>query len=426
MAKKVKKSQKRIFKLIKLIIILVIIIYAIVFISTKLNKSMNKSKKVDGKTVEIDSLSQEAELPKDISINLAVIGDIMCHNTQYQDAYENGVYDFSYVFDDIRDELQAADFTVGNLETTFAGSEKGYSSYPEFNTPESLAVALKEAGIDLVSTANNHSLDTRYFGIESTIDFLDEVGIMHTGTYKSEEEQLKTTIAEINGLKVAFLSFTYGTNGIPVPSGKEYCINLIDDDFIVERLTAAKAENPDIICVFMHWGEEYETVPNARQKQLAKLLFDNGANIILGSHPHVLQKMEKVSIANGELNEENEQELESSSKEGFVIYSLGNFVSGQVKENTRDSIILNLTITKKGSGEVVIDSAKYTPIYTYKGNTNLKRYKVLDIKRALDAFDNGNKYITDDDYNVLTKEYNKIINTVGPEITQNNEIEDNN
>ena len=142
MAKKVKKSQKRIFKLIKLIIILVIIIYAIVFISTKLNKSMNKSKKIVGKTVEIDSLSQEAELPKDISINLAVIGDIMCHNTQYQDAYENGVYDFSYVFDDIRDELQAADFTVGNLETTFAGSEKGYSSYPEFNTPESLAVAL--------------------------------------------------------------------------------------------------------------------------------------------------------------------------------------------------------------------------------------------------------------------------------------------
>lgn len=363
--------------------------------------------KVDGRTISIDdSTPNKVEIPDDITINMSVIGDIMCHNTQYVDAYSNGIYDFSYVFSDIQDKLQSADIAVGNLETTFAGAQRGYSSYPTFNTPETLATDLKEAGIDVLSTANNHSLDKGYSGLESTINYLDAAGIVHTGTYTSQETQGQTTMVEVNGVKMAFLSFTYGTNGIPVPSGKEYCINLINKDFIIERLNAAKSQNPDIICVFMHWGEEYQKTPNAEQNELADLLFQNGANIILGSHPHVLQKMEKRTIF-----------LEDgTSKEGFIIYSLGNFVSGQVKENTRNSIILNLTITKKGTGEITIDSAKYTPIYTYKGATGTtNRYKVLDIKKALDAYDIGNGYINSSEYTLLKNEYDKIVNTVGAE-----------
>ena len=391
-------SQTNLKKILNILIIMAII--AIVVCSTLVVRALYTSQKndklADGKTLKIDSVQNEVELPDDVTINLAVIGDIMCHNTQYIDAYDNGIYNFSYVFDDIREELLQADFTVGNLETTFAGASRGYSSYPQFNTPESLAIAIKEAGFDLVSTANNHSLDTGYSGIESTIDFLDQNGILHTGTYKSPESQSQTVIAEIKGLKVAFLSFTYGTNGIPIPQGREYCINLIDDNFIIDRLNSAKEQNPDIICVFMHWGEEYELTPNEEQIHLANLLFDNGANIILGSHPHVLQKMEK-------------------NDKGFVIYSLGNFVSGQVKENTRDSIVLNLTVTKKGTGEVVVDSAKYTPIYTYKSGSEKRQYKVLDIKRALDNFDAGNRYISEASYNLLKTEYNKILSIVGPE-----------
>ena len=391
-------SQTNLKKVLNILIIMAII--AIVVCSTLVVRALytyqKNDKLADGKTLKIDSVQNEVELPDDVTINLAVIGDIMCHNTQYIDAYDNGIYNFSYVFDDIREELLQADFTVGNLETTFAGASRGYSSYPQFNTPESLAIAIKEAGIDLVSTANNHSLDTGYSGIESTIDFLDQNGILHTGTYKSPESQSQTVIAEIKGLKVAFLSFTYGTNGISVPQGREYCINLIDDNFIIDRLNSAKEQNPDIICVFMHWGEEYELTPNEEQIHLANLLFDNGANIILGSHPHVLQKMEK-------------------NDKGFVIYSLGNFVSGQVKENTRDSIILNLAVTKKGTGEVVVDSAKYTPIYTYKSGSEKRQYKVLDIKRALDNFDAGNRYISEASYNLLKTEYNKILSIVGPE-----------
>ena len=190
----------------------------------------------------------------------------------------------------------------------------------------------------------------------------------HTGTYVNEETRNQIVIQDVNGVKVAFLSFTYGTNGIPVPSGKEYCINLIDDNLILNQLNLAKEQGAEIICVFMHWGIEYQNTPNDEQNRLADLLFQNGADIILGSHPHVLQKMEKREIT-----------LEDGTvKQGFVIYSLGNFVSGQVKENTKNSIILNLTITKKGTGEVTIDSANYTPIYTYKSSGSKKRYKVLD------------------------------------------------
>lgn len=399
-------SQKIIKKILNILIIFAIICIFIcisLIVKTILEKKKINSSE-DGKTIEIDSVINEVQLPDDITIQLSVIGDIMCHNTQYNDAYENGLYNFNYVFDDIREELSQADYTVGNLETTFAGSSKGYSSYPEFNTPESLALAIKDAGIDLVSTANNHSLDTRYYGIESTIDYLDQAGLVHTGTYKSKEAQDTTTIADIKGLKVAFLSFTYGTNGIPVPEGKEYCINLIDDDFIVDRLNLAKEQEPDIICVFMHWGEEYQTTPNQEQIRLANLLFENGANVILGSHPHVLQKMEKVELG-----------TEEEPKEGFVIYSLGNFVSGQVKENTKDSIILNLTLTKKGTGEVTIDSAKYIPIYTYRSGAGIRQFKVLNIKNALDAYASGTPYISDGDYQVLTREYDKIVATVGNE-----------
>ena len=399
-------SQRKVRRLLRFLILFALVCIAIcvaLIVRTVVENNKN-GKSEDGKTKQIESVVNEVEVPPDTTITLTVIGDIMCHNTQYNDAFVDGVYDFNYVFDDIREKLSVADYTVGNLETTFAGAERGYSSYPEFNTPEELGIALKNAGIDLVSTANNHSLDSRYSGVESTIDFLDEFGIKHTGTYKSQEEQDTPTIVDIKGLKVAFLSFTYGTNGIPVADGREYCINLIDDDFIIDRLNLTKAQNPDIICVFMHWGEEYETTPNREQYHLEELLFENGVDVILGSHPHVLQRMEKVDLS-----------TETETKEGFVIYSLGNFVSGQVKENTKDSIILDLTITKKGTGEVTIDSAKYTPIYTYRTGEASKQFRVLDIKKALDAYDAGRGYISDGDYNVLSREYEKIVSTVGDE-----------
>ena len=346
----------------------------------------------------------ELEEKEDIKVSMSVIGDIMCHNSQYNDAYKNGEYDFSYVFDDIKEHIEIADLAIGNLETTFAGKDRGYASYPTFNTPEILAQDLKELGIDVVSTANNHSLDTGYKGIESTIDYLDEAGILHTGTYKSVEDQENIVIKEVNGLKFAFLAYTYGTNGIPVPSGREYCINLIDKELIKRHLDLAKNLKPDVICVNMHWGIEYQNSPNAEQEELANFLFENGVDIILGSHPHVLQKMEskEILLSNGEL------------KNGFVIYSLGNFMSGQTKANTRNSIILKLDIIKDGStGNLRFENIDYIPIYTYT-YPNFKNYKVLDIRKAIQNYEDGtNTLISRNTYDLLNKELEHVNYTVG-------------
>ena len=322
----------------------------------------------------------ELEKKDDITINISVIGDIMCHNSQYKDAYRNGKYDFSYVFEDIKLYIEKADISIGNLETTFAGKDKGYSSYPNFNTPEVLAEDLKELGIDVLSTANNHSLDTGYKGIESTIDYLDAAGVSHIGTYKSIESQNEILIKEIKGLKVAFLAYTYGTNGISVPTGREYCINLIDKDLIKKQLDLAKKENPDIICVNMHWGEEYQDLPNDEQLDLERFLFENGVDIILGSHPHVLQPMETKEFTMPD----------GTVKNVFTIYSLGNFVSGQDKKNTKNSIILNMDIIKDGdTGKLRFENITYIPIYTYT-SPKYKNYKVLDLQKAIADYENGN------------------------------------
>lgn len=343
---------------------------------------------------------------EDKHFSMSVIGDIMCHNSQYKDAYTGaGTYDFSYVFEDIKSYINGADIAVGNLETTFAGKARGYSNYPRFNTPEQLAYNLKDFGIDVVSTANNHCMDTNFSGLVSTLNYLDDAGIAHTGTNAIREDQNKILVKEVNGIKIAFLSFTYGTNGIPVPSDKSFAVNLIDDNFIVKQLSLAKEQNPDLICVSMHWGIEYQTKQNSEQERLANLLFTNGVDVILGSHPHVLQPMEKKTIT-----------LEDgSTKDCFVIYSLGNFMSGQTKANTRNSIILNMNFTKSGeTGKTTIDSASYVPIYMYKSASgSTQRYKVLDIEKAIINYQNGtDTSIGQSVYSTLQSELTKIKNTM--------------
>ena len=345
--------------------------------------------------------SAPIEIQKDVTINMAVIGDIMCHTTNFYDAYnkETDTYDFSKVFVDIKDYIQSADISIGNLETTFAGEDIGYTGYPTFNTPEELAQNLTDLGLDVVSTANNHSLDKRYNGLVSTLDELDRVGLSHTGTYRSKEEQDTILTKDVNGIKFAFLSFTYGTNGIPVPKGKEFCVNLIDEELILDQISKAKALNSDIICVNMHWGDEYKLKQNSTQEKLADLLFKNGVDIILGSHPHVLEPMEKRTIT-----------LEDgTTKDGFVIYSLGNFMSGQVIENTRDSIILNLQITKHSDNKITIDSYDYIPTYMLdKGNGSSDRYRILDIDKCILDYENSDTSISENLYNTLKKSKGKI------------------
>lgn len=400
-----KKSKKLIFIIFVLIIILSICLFNMIM--QKLEQDLpTQGELISGENTIVPEEPPEEEKPKDTSISLCVVGDIMCHNTQYYDAYNSatGIYDFSYVFTDIADELSRADLTIGNLETTFAGASRGYSSYPTFNTPDALAENLKSVGFDILCTANNHSLDKGYSGLERTLEILDENEIAHMGTYASEEDSEEILIKDVNGIKIAFLAYTYGTNGIPIPSGKEYCVNLIDEDKIKEDLDKAKSLGVDLICVNMHWGAEYKLKPISSQEDLADFLFENGADIILGSHPHVIEPMEKRTIT-----------LEDgSTKDGFLIYSLGNFVSGQVKQYTNHSIILNLGITKHAEGNITIDTVEYTPIYVYTKNTAPEgKFKIFDIKAEIEAYENGESSIPKSVYNKLVEALEVTENVMG-------------
>ena len=350
--------------------------------------------------------STQQEEQKDTSISMAVVGDIMCHGPNYKDAYNASTktYDFSTFFPQIKSYISNADIAVGNLETTFAGGNKAYSGYPTFNSPPQLAKDIQDLGIDVLTTSNNHSMDSGYNGLINTIDTLDNLGISHTGTFKSEEDKNKILIKDVNGVKIAFLSYTYGTNGISIPKGKEYCINLINKDLIKKQLESAKAQNPDVICVSMHWGIEYKLQPNTEQKDLADYLFENVADIILGSHPHVLEPMEKrpVTLSDG------------TKKDGFVIYSLGNFISAQKDKYTKDSIILNLKITKHSQGNITIDSYDYTPIYMQDNGANAKnRYELVDLEKKIKDYENGDKSITATAYKTYVAELKNVKTALG-------------
>lgn len=360
--------------------------------------------------VNSDTTTTTEPTKKSTTINMALTGDIMCHNTIYNDAFnkQSNTYDFSYIFDDIKYNIQTADIAIGNLETTFAGSSKGYSSYPTFNTPESLAYTLKKVGFDVLSTANNHCYDKGYSGIESTINYLDDADISHTGTFKSEEEQNKILVKNVKGIQIAFLSFTYGTNGITVPSDKSYSVNLIDKDLIKKQLDLAKKQNPDMICVSMHWGIEYQTTPNSEQKDLADFLFKNGADIIIGNHPHVLQNFEKREITLDD----------GTSKDGLVIYSLGNLLADQNKKYARDSAIMNVSVTKDENGKIKINTVKYTPIYIYKDTSkSTQKFKIINIQNAIDSFEAGySPNLSKTTYNTFKTELENIKNILGEEI----------
>lgn len=397
--------MKRIFRVLILLFIIILFIFLFNFF---INMESNNTE-ISQTSSNEEKIAQE-EIKPDVTFSLTAIGDIMCHNTQYWDAYqkETDTYDFSYVFENVKDYIAAGDVSIANIETSFAGKERGYSNYPVFNSPDELARDVKKAGLDIITTAGNHCLDMGYSGLSRTIDVLKNNGIEQLGTYKSQEERDTIFIKEVKGVKIAFIDYTYGTNGIPVPSGKEYCVNLIDKNLIKKDIEAAKSQNVDMIVACMHWGDEYKTKANKEQEDLADFLFKNGVNVIIGNHPHVLEQMEKRTIT-----------LEDgTTQDGFVIFACGNFICDQNAENTRNSIILNIDITRHSNGEVTVDKANYIPIYMYKGATGkLRRMKVLDIEKSIANFENGtDTSIGQSTYNDLKKQLEKIKTIVGPEI----------
>ncbi len=338
--------------------------------------------------VEVPEEPSEPEPPAPTTATLAVCGDAMSHMPVTNDAWDGEKYDYVRVMSGAKSRVEAADYAVVNLETTFAGGPK-YSGYPAFNSPDGMAQGLKDLGFDLCLTANNHSLDKGWSGLSRTLDVLDETGLAHVGTSRSQEERdANLVVADVGGISVAFLGYTYGTNGIPVPKDHPYCINVFNTDYLSglreldrDRLAAdleqAKAADADLIAVMIHWGVEYQTKQNAYQEEVADFLFANGADIILGGHSHVPQPMELRTLEDG--------------RQGFVCYSLGNFISSQNDEYTDTTAVLTLELTRDNeTGEAQVTGYSYAPMYMLDREAGAKpRFQLLDIYEALASGEAG-------------------------------------
>ena len=303
-------------------------------------------------------------------VHFKAVGDIMVHDVQYRSVYDHktGEYDFTPMFLPAKEALKA-DILVGNLETTLSGPEIGYSSYPRFNSPDNLATTLHSFGFNLLFTANNHSLDKGVKGLKRTIEVLRKNNVKHTGTFINPEDRDELVIITANGIRFGFLSYTYGTNGLLPPRGQEYVVNLIDIPLIQEDIEKAKGQ-VDMVVVGLHFGDEYQRQPNHYQRDIAYKVAEAGADIILGSHPHVLQPFEFIDLGD---------------RETFVVYSLGNFVSGQKGRYKDSGAILELVIEKSlFDHQPKIVEVNFTPVWVRRfHHENRLRMEVIPYQKEI-------------------------------------------
>lgn len=312
------------------------------------------------------------------TVNLLASGDLMFHSPQFRSAYNSstGTYDFSPVFKYVKKYIKEADISIANLETVIAGSEIEYSGYPKFNTPKEAILGISEAGFDILATANNHSLDHGREGLINTIKVIDEYGMKNIGTYKEKESPI--LIEERNGIKMAFLSYTYGLNGMESTLSSEelsYMVNRIDEEKIKKDIEKAENLDVDLTIVYIHWGYEYHRDPSEYQLELGEKMIGWGADIILGSHPHVIQKSQILKV---------------DGKDKFIIYSMGNFLSNQRKSSmgnpyTEDGIMINLEIEKSSlTDDTKIASIEYIPTWVHRYRKDGKLlYEILPVEDAL-------------------------------------------
>lgn len=297
-------------------------------------------------------------------ITLLFAGDIMQHQEQIDSASTaDGHYDYTDCFSRVKDEIARADIAIANLEVTFAG--KPYTGYPSFSAPDEYLFAIRNAGFDLLTTANNHCLDRGKKGIERTILMLDSLNINYVGTYINKGERAKRypLLIEKNGFRIAFLNYTYATNGVTatVPN----IVNYIDRETILKDIEDVRSKKPDVIVACMHWGVEYSLMPDNEQKELADWLLAHGVDHVIGSHPHVVQPMElrRDSI---------------TGKKHVVAYSLGNYISNMSAIDTDGGAMLRLSLSKDSI--VRVDSCNYCLVWTARPkHTKQKNYIILPI-----------------------------------------------
>ncbi len=300
--------------------------------------------------------------------SMVVLGDNLMHMPVVNDGKQpDGSYDYSKIYSQLSQDIKGADIAVIGQETVLGGEELGLSGYPLFNSPQAVGENLVKEGFDVVLHASNHVMDRNTAGIEKTLEFWDKYPeITVLGINESEEMQNTVKIIEQNGIIFALLNYTYGTNGIPLPQGKEYMVNLIDEDKIKQDIKSIR-NKVDFVVVFPHWGNEYQMTSSPEQEDLAMKMCQWGADVIIGSHPHVIEPCEWIESDNG--------------NRAVVYYSLGNFVSRQKETKNLLGAMASLEFTKHGDDKTV--AAKFTPIVTHY-NYNSADFVVYKLKDYTD------------------------------------------
>lgn len=373
--RKIKTKNK--FKIIGLILTTLTLIFILLFYS------FNKDSNTNITTVEQTSKVLSTSETRKITIN--AIGDIMTHNPQLNAQYDSktNTYSFDNNYKYVSDYLKNADLSIANLETTLSGDTIPYSSYPTFNTPDTIADALKNAGIDIVSTINNHTFDKGDLGVNRTLDVLKSKKLIPVGTISNVNDE-NYIIKEINGISLGITAFSYGQlkentkflNGIKVSDESKNKLNIFDSSDVNKAFdtinnTLKNISNTDIQILIIHWGDEYKRLPNKFQQDLAQKLSDSGVDIIIGSHPHVVQPVDMIKSTDG-------------NNETLVIYSLGNFISNQRREllgtpYTEDGLMVDIDITKN-NGKAFISKVTCIPTWVNKYKKENKiTYEIIPI-----------------------------------------------
>lgn len=382
---------------------IILLILLIVIVSIPITIKLLESNKPKEQVIKVNEPKKEV-----YKLKLIMAGDALIHDRLYNDAYKNNEYDFKPYLKLIKEKVKNYDLAYYNQETILGGTSIGLSSYPSFNSPQELGDAMVDSGFNLVSLATNHTLDRGEKAILLSREYWDKFDSVYAfGSYNSEEQKktLENQVFEKNHIKYGILNYTYGTNGIPIPDGKDYLVNLWPD-LVDNESYKAQVKNDianlrskvDILIVAMHWGIEYTHTPTDLVKRTAKFLADNKVDIVIGTHPHVIEPVEWID-------------------DTIVFYSLGNFISAQNSENCVNykcniGLLSNLTITKtieKDKTSIKIDNIENDLIYTY--HKNYHDYLVIPFSNKIikdylsnyeEVYENYAKIIISDDERIKT------------------------
>ena len=386
--------MRKIFKNILLIVLGIIIVGANVYVvKTQILKDEEKNK-----TEEKKEEKPKEVYPKNYKLSLIMTGDALIHTTVYKDAYiGNGNYDFTKQMTNIAPIIQNYDLAFYNQETIIGGKDLGMSSYPLFNSPDEIGDCMVNMGFNLVNLASNHTLDKGEKGIIHSLNYWKQKeGVLTAGSYESEEDRTTPRIMEKNNIKYTLLSYTTSTNGLLHPDGKNYYAVTYSDEKVKEDIERVRNQ-VDVILVSMHWGNEYQQTASSEQKRIANYLSDLGVNIIIGTHPHVLQPIEYIG-------------------DTLVIYSLGNFISAQIGVERLTgalvSIDINKTVNEDKTSSISLSNLNSELIYTYYRNWS--NYKVIPYRMLTDnELNNYRSYY--EKFSSVLKQYDNSIPVVGLE-----------